>query len=257
LQRAAGASSIPLTAMITKAPGGKAPQAYLNYVMYDNDFNPISDPGQTNYVQVSETAKENGGNSNHERLYAEVEAKQAGYMYIYLSNDNYELQGEQVDVFFDDFQIQQVHSKVVQSDDYYPFGLTFNSYSRENTTPNMYQYNSMELQDELSLNWLDYGARMYDPAIARWMVIDPLADKMRRWSPYNYCFDNPLRFIDPDGMGPEESNGEDPNKPKTVASYSSTYVPDQNKNGQPMATGTDHVRETEVTSYPTQVDSKT
>jgi RHS repeat-associated protein len=93
---------------------------------------------------------------------------------------------------------------VIQQDDYYPFGLTFNSYQREISVPNMYQYNSMELQDELNLNWLDYGARMYDPAIARWMAVDPLADEMRRWSPYNYCFDNPLRFIDPDGMGPTD-----------------------------------------------------
>lgn len=84
--------------------------------------------------------------------------------------------------------------------DYYPFGLTFNSSERSGYTTNKFLYNGKELQTDLNLDWYDYGARMYDAAIGRWNHVDPLADTVPSLTPYNYAFNNPVLFIDPDGM---------------------------------------------------------
>ncbi|MCP4458917.1 MAG: RHS repeat-associated core domain-containing protein, partial [Cytophagales bacterium] len=118
-----------------------------------------------------------------------------GYVLIYVSN---ETNAASV-IEFDNLMITHREPlAVVQADDYYPFGLTFNSFTRSYSEPQKYKYNGFE--EQVETGWYDYLARYYDPAIGRFLQVDPAADLMRRHSPYNYAFDNPIRFVDPDGM---------------------------------------------------------
>lgn len=92
-------------------------------------------------------------------------------------------------------------NEILEENHYYPFGLK-HSYTNTVVSDYKYKYNGKELQDDLGLNLYDYGARNYDPAIGRWMNIDPLAEVSRRFSPYTYALNNPVRFTDPDGNEP-------------------------------------------------------
>ncbi len=95
--------------------------------------------------------------------------------------------------------------EILEENNYYPFGLKHKGYNNAVTSTNIAlkrKFGGKEFQDELGLDWYDITARNYDPAIGRWMNLDPLAEQMRRHSPYNYAFDNPIYFIDPDGMMP-------------------------------------------------------
>ena len=101
--------------------------------------------------------------------------------------------------------------EVLETSDYLPFGtrwaLTGGTQGATSTITdpsNRWRYSGKEEQQALSpaLSLLDYGARMYDPTLARWLTPDPLAEKYMQWSPYGYCIGNPINMIDEDGNSP-------------------------------------------------------
>ena len=88
---------------------------------------------------------------------------------------------------------------VSSRNDYYAFGSRWSS-GDQAISDNRYLYSGKESQSFANINYLDYGARMCDPELGRWFNNGPLAEKYYTMSPYVYCANNPIRFIDPDGM---------------------------------------------------------
>ena len=88
---------------------------------------------------------------------------------------------------------------VKEQNDYYPFGMRQERSNYALFAGNRFKYNGKEEQTTGGLGYLDYGARMYDAESGRWFGVDPLSEKYYGISPYAYCGNNPIRYIDPDG----------------------------------------------------------
>jgi RHS repeat-associated protein len=163
--------------------------------------------------------------NKHEELIQNLAIKKDGYIETYLVNETSE------NVWFDQFRIMSTGPLIVQETHYDPWGVDLSGlgYQYGGIKTNPYLYNGKELTSGLGVIMYDYGARFYIPAIGRWFVHDPLAEKMRRHSPYNHAFNNPIRFIDPDGMAPYSvqgtpvQNGEDAAQDNGDFTYSDGY----------------------------------
>lgn len=88
--------------------------------------------------------------------------------------------------------------EVVERNCYYPFGLRWNN-AEQQVTDNRYRYNGKEDQAFVGIPYSDYGARMYDPCLVVWHGVDPLAANYYSISPYVFCADNPIHYVDDDG----------------------------------------------------------
>jgi len=86
-----------------------------------------------------------------------------------------------------------------------------------------WKYNGKEYDESLDINTYDFGARNYDPALGRWMNLDPLAEKYLNMTPYNFTLNNPIIFVDPDGMRVEWADGLDEDE-KEILGYAIYYL---------------------------------
>jgi len=192
------------------------PKAYLNYMYLDENFNVYA----SGAIQVPYSDASTGAQTITVNPVGNVVQKH-GYVYVFLTNESAQ------DVYFDNLIINHDRGPVLEETHYFAFGTIINGLTTKaiGKTENRYKYNGKELQqnefsDGSGLEWEDYGARMYDAVVGRWFAIDPLAEKGRRWSVFNYAFNNPIRFIDPDGMWGYDAQGNlTTNNPQEISAY--------------------------------------
>jgi RHS repeat-associated protein len=180
-------ASLAIVPQLLHARRAVVPTAYLRYELFNQDSQLVAT--HTRPLQRT-TADE------WQKLQLSMKVDSTGYVQVSLVNESGQA------AYFDDLTLAR-NTLALQENNYDPFGLNLVGIESSSGYDSKSQYNGKEKQEDFGLNWTDYGARMYDMQLGRWNAIDPLADQMRRHSPYNYAFDNPLRFIDPDGMGPE------------------------------------------------------
>ncbi|MBS1664166.1 MAG: hypothetical protein JST68_24185 [Bacteroidetes bacterium] len=161
------------------------PHAFLNWVLFDNQFN---------YVAASSGFEQVGADQELKKhIQTNLPITESGYLYIYTSNET-----PNVDVFFDNLQVTHTRGALLEENHYYPFGLSIYGISSEalksGYAENKYKFNGIEQTTELDLNQYEAFYRNFDPQTGRWWQIDPKPNEIQTL--YAAMNNNPIKNLD-------------------------------------------------------------
>lgn len=210
INNSVGADGSLVNALGTGTVSSTEPMAFINLMFLPENLTGDLTSSNFSYEQISAASS-----NNHAilELPETFEVPSNGHVVVYISNESDYL----TEVYFDDLNITVNESKVIQTDSYTPFGLTFNSYKRVTNLKNNFLFNQgtagkdfkgeegkffrTERITDLGLNWDMTKFRTYDYTTGRFMQVDPLGDAagQESWTTYQYAFNNPIRYNDPNG----------------------------------------------------------
>ncbi|HEX8657958.1 MAG TPA: polymorphic toxin-type HINT domain-containing protein [Hymenobacter sp.] len=182
---AAGLASVPQLS-------GGVPKGYVRVLVFNEDSALVDQ----RTVQLTAAAL-----GHYETLATgPLVVQQNGYVTVYVGNES------AADVYFDDVTIEHRPGLQVQENQYDPTGLDLAGVSGAAVglrLKNYYQFNGKENQLDLGLHWNHQDWRFYDYQIGRWHVVDPeIENDQESWTPYQFGYDNAVRYADADGRWP-------------------------------------------------------
>jgi RHS repeat-associated protein len=184
--------------IINAATDPTLPKAYLNYVLFDEKMQIVTQmagafqaTGNGNWTQIGTPSA--------------LEIPANGYLAVYLSNTSSNVRCSKCsDVYFDQLLVNISHGNLLEENHYYPHGLPIFGLGSKTADltykNNRNRYQNNEFITDQGLNWMSFGARQYDPQIGRFLSIDPLAIEQDGFSPYVAMGNQPESSIDPNGM---------------------------------------------------------